>query len=128
MTLTFQINYRTEYGQTLCVIETRESILGWTEKTPLLLSCHGADFWTATIPVSDFPDVIEYKYAIRLQDGGFIYEAGNPRTLQARAADKKVVVRDFWQAIDYEKSFYTTAFLKSLFMRQKPQKAKGSQG
>lgn len=55
MTLTFQINYRTEYGQTLCVIETRESILGWTEKTPLLLSCHGADFWTATIPVSDFP-------------------------------------------------------------------------
>ena len=128
MTLTFQINYRTEYGQTLCVIETRESILGWTEKTPLLLSCHGADFWTATIPVSDFAGVIEYKYAIRLQDGGFIYEAGNPRTLQLRAADKKVVVRDFWQAIDYEKSFYTTAFLKSLFMRQKPQKAKAPKG
>ena len=128
MTLTFQINYRTEYGQTLCVIETRESILGWTEKTPLLLSCHGADFWTATIPVSDFAGVIEYKYAIRLQDGGFIYEAGDPRTLLLRAADKKVVVRDFWQAIDYEKSFYATAFLKSLFMRQKPQKAKAPKG
>ena len=128
MTVTFQINYRTEYGQTLCVIETQNSILGWTEKHPLELTCHGADFWTATLPVSDFPSSVQYKYAIRLQDGGYIYEAGEPRTLALRAIDKKVIVRDYWQAIDYEKSFYTTAFLKSLFLRQKPEKVKAPKG
>ncbi len=116
MDLTFQINYRTEYGQTLCVIETKPSILGWTEQNPLELHCQGQDFWTATIPVSDFAGTVEYKYAIRVENG-YIYEAGEPRVITLKATDKKLIIRDFWQAVDYEKSFYTTAFLKSLFHR-----------
>lgn len=128
MNLTFQINYRTEYGQSLCVIETSESILGWTEANPLVLNCQGTDFWSASLPVSDFAGTVQYKYAIRLQDGGYIYEAGEPRSLTLKVADKKLVVRDFWQSVDYEKSFYTTAFLKSLFRRQSPAKAKAAKG
>ena len=81
MNINFQIHYRAEYGQTLCVIETQESILGWTEKEPLAMTCQGTDFWQVNVPVSDFAGRVQYKYAIRLQDGRFIYEAGNPRTL-----------------------------------------------
>jgi len=128
MTLTFQINYRTPYGQSICVIETEQSVLGWTEENPLMLNCQGQDFWTATLPVSDFAGTITYKYAIRLPQGGYLYEAGMPRHLNLRNADKKVVVRDFWQAQDYEKAFYTTAFLKSLFHRHNPAKAKTPKG
>ena len=128
MTLTFQINYRAEYGQTLCVIETKPSILGWTPEKPLLLSCQGPDFWSATIPVSDFAGEICYKYAIRLQDGGYIYESGEPRVLTLRNTDKHLVIRDAWQVDDYEKSFYTTAFVKSLFRRQKPMHTKVPRG
>ena len=128
MNINFQIHYRAEYGQTLCVIETRESILGWTEKSPLPLHCQGTDFWSANVPVSDFAGSIEYKYAIRLQDGGYIYEAGEPRTLVLKTSDKNLIVRDAWQASTYEDSFYTTAFLKSLFLRQKPAKIKAAKG
>ena len=123
MNINFQIHYRAEYGQTLCVIETQESILGWTEKEPLAMTCQGTDFWQVNVPVSDFAGRVQYKYAIRLQDGRFIYEAGNPRTLdfvenQKAKALRKLVVRDAWQASTYEDSFYTTAFLKSLFQRK----------
>ena len=145
MNINFQIHYRAEYGQSLCVIETQESILGWTEKEPLVLNCQGTDFWQINVPVSDFAGSIQYKYAIRLQDGGFIYEAGEPRHLNltpeefydrpqdarssgalhsSREGGKKaetcrqIVVRDAWQASTYEDSFYTTAFLKALFSRQ----------
>ena len=45
MNINFQIHYRAEYGQSLCVIETQESILGWTERDPLVLNCQGTDFW-----------------------------------------------------------------------------------
>ena len=128
MNINFQIHYRAEYGQTLCVIETRESILGWTEQSPLPLHCQGTDFWSANVPVSDFAGSIEYKYAIRLQDGGYIYEAGEPRTLVLKTSDKNLIVRDAWQASTYEDSFYTTAFLKSLFLRQKPAKIKAAKG
>ena len=128
MTLTFQINYRTPFGQSICVIETEQSVLGWTEEHPLMLNCQGQDFWTATLPISDFAGTISYKYAIRLPEGGYLYEAGLPRQLTLRNADKKLVVRDFWQAQDYEKAFYTTAFLKSLFHRHNPAKAKAPKG
>ena len=128
MNLTFQINYRTPYGQSICVIETEQSVLGWTEQNPLVLNCQGQDFWTATLPISDFAGTLSYKYAIRLPEGGFLYESGLPRHLVLRNADKKLVVRDFWQSQDYEKAFYSTAFLKSLFLRKDPVKAKAPKG
>ena len=126
MNLTFQINYRTVYGQELCIVETGSNVAGWTEQSPLLLTCQGEDFWTTTAKL-DAAGTIVYKYAIRLQEGGYIYEAGLDRKITIRATDKKVVMRDFWQAVDYEKAFYTTAFLKSLFARHTPEapKAKG---
>ena len=123
MNINFQIHYRAEYGQSLCVIETQESILGWTEKSPLVLSCQGTDFWQANVPVSDFAGSIQYKYAIRVGEGQYIYEAGEPRILTL-GGKKRIVVRDAWQASTYEDSFYTTAFLKSLFRRQQPQALK----
>jgi hypothetical protein len=98
MNINFQIHYRAEYGQSLCVIETQESILGWTEREPLVLNCQGTDFWQANVPVSDFAGEIHYKYAIRVQDGRFIYETGEPRTLNLKASDKNIVVRDAWKA------------------------------
>ena len=116
MNLKFQINYRTVYGQSLCIVETGSNIAGWTEQNPLCLTCEGEDFWTATVKVEAI-GTITYKYAIRLQEGGYIYESGLDRHLTIRSTDKKVVMRDFWQAVDYEKAFYTTAFLKSLFAR-----------
>ena len=118
MNLTLQISYRTPYGQSIVAIETAESILGWTEHEPLVLNCEGTDWWTVSLPVSDFAGEIRYKYAIRLQDGSYIYEAGDPRVITLAAKDKNIVVRDFWQTVDYEKCFETTAFVKALFARK----------
>ena len=116
MNLTFQINYRTVYGQELCIVETGSQVAGWTEANPLVLDCQGEDFWTTTVQLAAKGTIV-YKYAIRLQEGGYIYEAGLDRKLTIRATDKQVVMRDFWQTVDYEKAFYSTAFLKSLFKR-----------
>lgn len=115
MKLTFQINYRTEYGQSLCVYETGTPQVGWTEQNPLILHCQGVDFWTADIDLQ-LKGTIHYKYAIYLGDH-ILPESGEPRALTLRESDKEIVIRDFWQAVDYEKSFYSTAFLKSLFKR-----------
>ncbi len=128
MNLTFNINYRAAWGQTLCVVETRETILGWTEAHPLCLDCQGSDFWNKTVAISDFAGDIAYKYAIRQQDGSYIYEAGRERVINLRSADKNLVIRDFWQVNDYEKSFRTTAFEQALFRRLKPAKLTQAKG
>ncbi len=118
MNITFCINYRTLYGQTMCII-ANNPVLGWNEEKPLELSCQGEDFWTATVPVTDFAGELQYKYAIR-HDSGYLYEAGEWRNITLESKTKKYEIHDFWQTIDYEKSFYSTAFLGSLFRRQKP--------
>ena len=118
MTLTFCINYRAEWGQNICVISDNP-LLGWTEQTPLVLDCQGGDYWTATLPITDFAGELSYRYALRLQDGNYVYEAGHTRHIKLHTADKKVVLHDFWQANDYEKAFYATAFQKALFHREK---------
>ena len=122
MKIKFQINYRTEFGQTLCIIDCTPadkgtSITGWTEKEPLALSCEGSDFWTAEVEISDFITDLYYKYAIRLEGGGYIYEADRVRHVAVREQDKRLVVRDFWQAKDNDSLFYSTAFQKALFHR-----------
>lgn len=128
MNLTFQINYRAEWGQTLCIIEEGEPIIGWTTEHPLCLTCHGGDFWTVTLPVTDFAGDLYYRYALRLTDGSYVYEAGEARCLNLRNAGVKGVVRDFWQVNDYEKAFRTTAFQKALFRRVKPAAVKAPKG
>lgn len=122
MNLTFCINYRVEWGQSLCVISD-DSVLGWTDTKPLSLKCFGTDFWTATVPISDFLKQINYRYAIRLQDGSLIYEDGKNRIVDFLSSDKHIVLHDFWQVDDYEKAFHSTAFMKALFLRDKKIKA-----
>ena len=99
MNINFQIHYRAEYGQSLCVIEIQESILGWTEKSPLVLNCQGTDFWQVNVPISDFAGSIRYKYAIRVGEGQYIYEAGEPRILNLVESQKSKVERPI-QIID----------------------------
>lgn len=127
MNISFQINYRTPYGQSLCVIEMTKHF-GWNEENPLPLYCQGQDYWTSSVDIPDTTGHIQYKYAIRLENGGFLYEAGEPRLLSLRAMDKHLVIRDFWQAEDEDKVFYSTAFLKALFRRQSPSMAKAPRG
>ena len=119
MTISFHMNYRAEWGQELCVIETKESILGWTEDHPLVLNCQGPDNWSAGVPVSDFAGELHYKYALRMPDGRYFYESGGERVICLDSNDKKIDIYDYWQVNDYEKAFYSTVFRHALFRRVK---------
>ncbi len=116
MNLNFCINYRTPWGQSMCVISDNP-VVGWTDEHPLVLDCQGGDFWTLTAPVTDFAGVLRYKYAILLEDGHILPEAGNWREIELQNNNTKLVLHDFWQVDDYEKAFYSTAFQKALFHR-----------
>ena len=81
MNITFQINYRAEFGQRLCLIESGQPVLGWTEQRPLEMRCEGSDFWTASVLLDAAKGETTYRYAIRLQEGGYIYEVAKKKTL-----------------------------------------------
>jgi len=115
MKVHFQLNYRAEYGQDLCLIQFGDKAV-YTEQNPLIMACQGQDCWVADQEINE--GMFSYKYAIRVA-GGYIYETALPRTLIAGKTDKILIVHDYWQADTYEKAFYTTAFLQSLFRRDR---------
>jgi len=115
MKVHFQVNFRTDFGQDLCLIQFDKKAL-YTEKNPLVLHCSGQDCWSEDVELKT--GLFSYKYAVRVQ-GGYLYESALPRTLIATSADKTLMVHDYWQTDDYEKAFYTTAFLQSLFRRDR---------
>ena len=120
MIITFQINYKAEWGQQICILGNCQDIVEWTENAPLVLNCHASENWTVTTQVPDFADVLHYVYAVRNTDGSFMYEGGRPRRIRLEADMKHVVLQDFWKDTDYEQAFFSTAFSKSLFVRRQP--------
>lgn len=118
MNITFQINYRTEYGQHMCIVEASPSVLGWTEAHPLRMNCQGSDFWTVNVQVPHVAKVIHYRYAICLEDGRLVYETGEPHELRLTLSDQRPVVRDYWQTADEERPFYTAVFVHALCRRK----------
>lgn len=115
MNITFQITYRTQWGETMCIIAKSSTEFNWTEASPLELSCHGQDFWTTTIELKTKSTKITYRYAIKRTDGTFFYEDGKERQLLLDR--KQIIVRDFWQIDDYEKCFNSKVFTQALFKR-----------
>lgn len=128
MNLSFQLNYRAAWGETLCVIECSDSGLGWSESQPLCMTCHGGDFWEVTVPVGNFTGELAYRYALRHKDGSFVYEKGKERRVILTEGDSIAIMRDSWQAPNLDLTFSSAAFMDALFRRVKPSRRKAPKG
>ncbi len=122
------MTYRAQWGQTVCVIGQAQPNNTWTEQSPLTLSCTENEHWSAQIAISDFAERISYRYAIRNSDGTYTYEAGKVRNINLHSDYKNYSLCDAWQASTYEDAFFSTTFMKSLFVRTNPLLLKETKG
>ncbi len=118
MIITFKLNYLAKWGESVCIIGSADPNVNWTEDKPLELKCSANEHWSAEITVSDFVNVITYKYAIRQANGTYNYETGENRTIALNDTSCNYVLRDFWRNESGDKTFLSTAFVNSLFKRK----------
>lgn len=114
MELTFIIDYRAQWGETLCIIHDNPEIGNGV----IEMSCQGESTWTVTMK-SPAP-FTTYHYAVRQTDGLFMHEAGPYRTARTVLPGRfkcDITLRDSWQVPDYERVFGTSLFKESLFKR-----------
>jgi len=141
MHLRFKIDYQAGWGQEICLLgHTR--LTAWTEENPLVFRCEHSSEWSAETELSDFDDSIAYCYALRLEDGTFLYEARAPRFVRQipperhpeKAAGKAgqntprfsrhiqlttadLEIEDYWQQPSVEDVFLSSGFTGNLFAR-----------
>ena len=74
MKLIFQVNYRTDWGETLYISGSPEAMgAGDTAKAiPMTLS--GSETWSVTIELPDSLDLVTYSYIVRRDNGAEKHE------------------------------------------------------
>lgn len=118
MILHFKINYKANWGETLCLIGQSGDMLSWSSKNPLKMTCTEGEKWSCQITLSDFISTLHYKYALLNPNGTYTFEFGTERELSIEQAAKELHITDYWRTNSFEQAFKSKAFVKSLFSRK----------
>ena len=116
MKIHFEINYNTQFGESVHLLGNATELGAWNEEKSILLSYTDNSKWKLSLDVQNADD-IEYIYLIK-ENGRIVRkEWGNLRKVQL-AEGKTFFLNDAWQDVPSQKFFYTSAFSESFFKKE----------
>jgi alpha-amylase len=62
--ITFTINYKTEYGQAISIVGDHPKLGSWTDVTIGCMKWHTGDVWKLTVSGLDSASHFQYKYVL----------------------------------------------------------------
>ncbi|MBU1009274.1 MAG: 4-alpha-glucanotransferase [Bacteroidetes bacterium] len=124
MKITFQIHYKTQWGQGIGLIGGHNALGAWQEDALIRLAYAGNDLWTCTIDVEENA-LVEYKYLLIDQHNQLHWEGGENRHAGPFAV-KQCFLHDTWQATHNQAEvMYSKVFTEVVF---KPSAITNGQG
>lgn len=117
MKLTFQINYRTAWGERLYIYGSPDAMGGGDAGGAVPMSLSDGETWVALVELPDSVDYISYRYIVRREDGSARLEWGKPHILERKAGHDEAVVIDRWQDMPWDKPYYSSAFTDCICRR-----------
>lgn len=118
MRLTFNVNYRTEWGESLFLTGSALA-LGENDLSraiPMRLS--GSETWTVHVEIPDTVTEFTYGYIVRHDNGYVKREWGKPRRFAHSADTHLFRIFDRWQDQPWDKPYYSSAFTDCICMRK----------
>lgn len=113
MKLTFSVNYRTEWGESLWLTGSAPSL---AEGVPMHLD--GQETWTAVVEIPEDEAPFTYAYEVRHDNGGVKKEWGHPRTFRKADGTHRVYIYDRWQDQPWDKPYYAISFTDCICRRE----------
>ncbi|MFY0688476.1 MAG: 4-alpha-glucanotransferase [Cyclobacteriaceae bacterium] len=129
MKLTFQIDYRTRWGQEVKVCGSTHELGNWDITKALSLYPTAGEHWEASIELEDSME-LEYKFLI-IDQGEVTWEFGDSRKLKPVKGLSAYYIKDNWRSQhDVASNLSTSPFLKAFFNRvpSKPRVLKAVNG
>ena len=114
MKLLFEIEYRTRWGEQLVLFFGRRRIA---------LQYHEGGIWKGAVERYTDRTPVAYRYAVE-RDGACIRTEWQPHTLRLpeETNARAVRIRDRWQEMPADASFYSSAFTRGIFARPEAEK------
>lgn len=117
MKITFNIDYRTNWGESLYITGDCAQLGEGRYADALKMDFDGHGRWSKTIEVSDDTTPISYRYEVRHDHGGTKSEWGpSHRFVRGRSA-RTYMIYDRWQDQPWDKPYYSSAFTECICNR-----------
>lgn len=117
MKLTFNVNYRTEWGESLYLTGSAKELGGNDPSLAVPMKLNGYETWSATVDIPDSLPTFEYSYIVKHDNGYVKHEWGKPRVFEHAPDTHRVNIVDRWQDQPWDKPYYSSAFTECICMR-----------
>lgn len=117
MKLTFNVNYRTEWGESLYLTGSAKELGGNDPSLAVPMKLNGYETWSATVDIPDSLPSFEYSYIVKHDNGYVKHEWGKPRVFEHAPDTHRVNIVDRWQDQPWDKPYYSSAFTECICMR-----------
>ncbi len=120
MKLTFNIDYRTNWGESLYI--AGHAADGSTAPFDIKMIMNGSEHWTATVEIPNECISLEYSYEVRHENGSVKHEWGTPHVFRRGRSVRIYNIYDRWQDQPWDKPYYSSAFTECICKRPDPTK------
>lgn len=117
MKITFNINYRTHWGESLYICGDIPELGAGNDHAAPQLNYLGGEAWQLEIEAKDLKKGLEYRYIVKAPGQAWRLEWGDPHRLEANPGLHSVEVFDRWQDQPYDKPYYSSAFVDGMLHR-----------
>ena len=117
MKLTFTVNYRTEWGESLFLTGSAAPLGGGDLSQAIPMQLTGAETWTVQVEIPDTVSEFTYGYIVRHDNGYVKREWGKERRFTHNADTHLFRIMDRWQDMPWDKPYYSSAFTECICHR-----------
>ena len=117
MKLTFNIDYRTNWGESLYVTGNCQALGDNDFEKARKMDLQGQQQWKLSIEVPDDTQQVEYRYEVRHDNGYVKHEWGPAHVLPIGTSTVDTVIYDRWQDQPLDKPYYASAFVDCICAR-----------
>jgi 4-alpha-glucanotransferase len=117
MKISFNINYRTKWGESLYICGSLPELGAGDDSKAPRLDYLGGETWHLTIDVNDLAGEFDYRYIVKPDHGAWRMEWGDPHRFNPAPGITEAEIYDRWQDQPYDKPYYSSAFIDGMLHR-----------
>lgn len=118
MRLTFNINYRTNWGESVYIVGNIPELGNGNEVNALKLNLTGTEQWQIVVETLDSTPNFEYHYLIKNNDAVTRTEWGKSHNFHRGRSAKTYEIFDQWQDQPIDRQYYSSAFTDCICHRE----------
>ena len=119
MKLIFNIDYRTNWGESVYVVGNNAAIGGGDAARAFCLTPEDGGRWSGEVEITDQIDLLHYRYIVKNENGEIRNEWGHGNTVDLSLHPAVVRMYDRWQDQPFDKPYYSSAFTECICRQQR---------